>query len=617
MKRFHPSMQFLRGGLCVAVLAIAAPAWSQSAPVYQGSETVVTAGRIEQRFADSLRSVVVVTARDIEASGQLSLAQVLQQFGGVETAASGGIGSATSIFLRGSNSSHALVLVDGVRVGSATLGTTALENIPLGLIERIEIVSGPASGLYGTDAIGGVIQIFTKSGRGSPGAGVSAGVGSDATRSLRASVASSAGDTEYSLAAGHYRTDGHNATRPTITFGRFNPDDDGYRNTNASARIAHRFGERHEIGASVLHSDGRTKFDNGLDSDDRTEQTLTTASVHSRNRITERWESLARLARGRDDSGSYGAFPGRFRTDQDQALWQNTIRLDGQSVVAGYEYLAQKIDASTPYEVSRRRVHSVFAGYTGELGAHALEASLRRDDNSQFGSPTTGSLAYGYQVAAPARLRAVYGRAFHAPSFNDLYFPGFGNDSLRPERSRSAEMGLQVDAGAQRFTATAFDNRIEELIVFAFDPDTGAFGPANLAKARIKGVELAWEGRIADVRLRARATAQDPKSRDSGKQLPRRAKQFGSVLASRGFGDWTLGAECVASGHRFETANEAPGSRMAGYAVVNFTLSRPLAREWQLDLRWNNAGNRDYETVQGYQTPGSNVFLALKWTPVR
>jgi vitamin B12 transporter len=605
----------LRRGLGLAALALGLPAFAQTPPVYEGGETVVTAGRVEQRLADSLRSVVVVTARDIESSGQLSLAQVLQQFGGVETAASGGIGSATSIFLRGSNSSHALVLVDGVRIGSATLGTTALENIPLGQIERIEIVSGPASGLYGSDAIGGVIQIFTKSARRSPGASVVAGLGTEATGSLRGSLAGAAGDTSYALAAGHYETDGHNATRETISFGRFNPDDDGYRNTNASAKIAHRFGERHEVGASLLYSDGSTKFDNGPDTDDRTEQTLTTGSLHSRNRLTDRWESLVRLARGRDDSEAVGAFPGQFRTDQDQALWQNTVRLEGQSIVAGLEYLAQEVVSSTPYDVTKRTVRSAFAGYTGEFGAHALEANLRRDDNSQFGSPTTGSVAYGLQVAKGARLRAVYGEGFHAPSFNDLYFPGFGNPDLKPERSKSTEVGLQLEGDAQRFAATAFDNRIEELIVFFFDPATQFFGPANVAKARIRGVDLAWEGRIADLRLRAKATFQDPESADTGKQLPRRARQFGSFLASQRLGAWTLGAEVVASSHRFETADEAPASRMAGYALANLTASWAFARHWQADLRWNNVTDKDYEQVQGYRTPGSNVFLSVRWTP--
>lgn len=604
-----------RGTFALTILGAALPAASQSAPVYQGAETVVTAGRVEQRLADSLRSVVVVTARDIESSGQLSLAQVLQQFGGVETATSGGIGSATSIFLRGSNSSHALVLVDGVRVSSATLGTTAIENIPLAQIERIEIVSGPASGLYGSDAIGGVIQVFTKGSRKSPEASVVAGIGTDRTRTLRAQLGGGAGDTSYSLAAGYHETDGHDATRPTISFDRHNPDDDGYRNTNVSAKLSHRFGERHEIGAGVLHSEGRTKFDNGLATDDRTEQTLTTVSAFSRNRLTDRWESLVRLARGRDDSDSIGSFPDRFRTDQDQALWQNTLRFEGQSVVAGFEYLGQKVDATTAYEATQRTVRSAFAGYVGEFGAHALEANLRRDDNSQFGSPTTGSLAYGYQLAKGARLRAVYGEGFHAPSFNDLYYPGFGNPDLKPERSRSAEIGLALEGAGQRFSATAFDNRIEDLIVFFFDPDTNFFGPANLAKARIRGVDLAWEGRLADVRLRAKGTFQDPVSDDTGKQLPRRAKQFGSFLASRAFGAWTVGAEVVASAHRFETADESADARMGGYAIANLTASWAFARGWQADLRWNNVTDRDYEQVQGYRTPGSNVFLSVKWTP--
>lgn len=611
MQRSIPAAR-LACGLGAAVLAASVPARAQ-ALVYEGAETVVTAGRLEQRLADSLRAVVVITARDIEASGQLSLAQVLQQFGGIETASSGGIGSATSVFLRGASSAQALVLVDGVRVGSATLGTTALENIPLAQIERIEIVSGPVSGLYGSDAIGGVIQVFTRSAARSPGASATAGAGSEKTGSFRASLAAAAGDASYALAAGAFDTRGHDATRPTISFGRANPDDDGYRNTSASAKLARRFGDAHEIGVAYLHSRGRTEFDSGPDTDDRIDQTLSTLSLHSRNRITERWESVVKLARGRDDSESVGAFPDRFRTDQDQALWQNTLRHEGHSVIAGLEYLGQSIDSTTAYENTKRTVRSAFAGYTGEFGAHALEGNLRRDDNSQFGSPTTGSVAYGFQPAKGVRLRAAYGQGFHAPSFNDLYFPGFGNPDLKPERSRSAEAGLQVEGGSQRFSATAFDNRIEDLIVFFFDPATEFFGPANLAKARIRGVELAWDARWGDWRLRAKGTVQDPESADTGLQLPRRARQFGSLVAGWRRGAWSAGCELVASSHRYETASEAPGSRMAGYAVANLTASWAFARQWQADLRWNNVTDKDYEQVQGYRTPGRGVLLSVRW----
>ena len=251
------------GGLSVACAMLA---WMQSAgaqqpPVFEGNETVVTAGRIPQRLSDTLRDVVVITARDIEQSGQLTLGQVLQLYGGVEMTSSGGPGSASSVFIRGANSSHTLVLVDGMRLQSATTGTTALENIPLAQIERIEIVPGPVSGLYGSDAIGGVIQIFTKSGRYSSGAMASAAVGSYGTRSANASLSAGARDTPFTISGGWYDTTGFSATKPSVPFDQYNPDKDGYRNSNFSAKLGHHFRPGQELCASVLYSRGETHYD--------------------------------------------------------------------------------------------------------------------------------------------------------------------------------------------------------------------------------------------------------------------------------------------------------------------------------------------------------------------
>ncbi len=233
------AMHRTHGVVLVFAMALAQSVAAQT-PVFPGSEIVVTAGRVPQKLSDALRNVTVITAEDIEHSGQLTLAQVLQQFGGLEMASNGGHGNTASIFIRGANSAHTLVLVDGIRLQSATLGTTAFENIPLAQIERIEIVPGPVSSLYGSDAVGGVIQIFTKSRRSTPAAEFTASLGSYDTRSIKAATSTTVGNTDFTLSAGFFETDNFNVTKPTISFGRFNPDDDGYRNSNfsGSSRIA-------------------------------------------------------------------------------------------------------------------------------------------------------------------------------------------------------------------------------------------------------------------------------------------------------------------------------------------------------------------------------------------
>lgn len=603
--------------LGAALLGFTSATVAQQALIFPGGETVVTATRVPQRLSDALRSVTVITAADIEESGQLTLAQVLQQFGGLEMAANGGPGTSSSVFIRGASSAHTLVLVDGIRQQSATTGTTAFENIPLAQIERIEIVPGPVSGLYGSDAIGGVIQIFTRGNRAGSSADVTASLGSYGTKAIKGAASATVGSTDFTISAGYMETDSFSATKPTISFGRFNPDNDGYRNSNFNAKLAHRFDARNEAGASVLYSKGEAHFDNGPTTNDLTKQELSVYSAYSQNQLTDSWISLVRLGASRDDSSSLGApSVSTFKTDNSQATWQNTFKLASGSFVAGLEYLEQKIATTTAYDVTKRTIQSVFAGYNGDFGDHAVQASVRRDDNSQFGGPTTGSFAYGYRVIHEMRLRAAYGSAFHAPSFNDLYFPGFGNPDLRPERSRNREIGFDYQASGSRLAATYFDNRVSNLITFLFDPVTSSFGPQNVAKARIRGTELSYDGQFRETRLRAKLTLQEPKT-DAGFQLQRRAKRHGSVLASRAFGQWKVGAEVVASGERFDSSRESPASHLPGYALFNLTVSRSITPEWSVDLRWNNIRDRKYEVVQGYNTPGSNVLMNIRWAWLR
>ncbi len=586
--------------------------------MFPGSETIVTAVRVPQRLSDALRNVTVITAADIEQSGQLTLAQVLQQFGGLEMVSNGGHGNASSVFIRGANSAHTLVLVDGIRLQSATLGTTAFENIPLAQIERIEIVPGPASSLYGSDAIGGVIQIFTKSRRSTPAADVTASLGSYDTRSIKGATSTTVGNTDFTLSAGFFETDNFNVTKPTIKFGRFNPDDDGYRNSNFSAKVAHRFDPRNEAGASVFYSEGEAHFDSGPTTDNLTDQKLSVYSVYSQNQLAQAWQSLARIGASRDDSASLGgATVSEFKTDQTQVTWQNTFQLGAGSLVAGAEYLQQKIATTNAYAVTKRTIKSVFAGYSADFGSHGVQASVRRDDNSQFGTPTTGSIAYGYRITPEMRVRGAYGTAFHAPSFNELYFPGFGNPDVKPERSRNREIGFDYQTARGRFAATYFDNRITDLIVFVFNPVTSTLRPENVSKAGIRGTELSYTARFFETQLRANLTLQDPEAQPTGFQLQRRAKRHGSLMASRAFGAWRIGAEMVASGERFDSANESPASRLAGYAVFNLSVARSLTPEWSVDVRWNNVADKKYELIQGFNTPGSNVLASVRWTPLR
>jgi vitamin B12 transporter len=582
----------------------------------QGSaqEVVVTATRLPQPRSQTLQPVTIITAEDIARAGQQTLVEVLQALGGVEIASNGGFGQPSSVFMRGANSSHTLVLVDGMRIGSATLGTTALENIPVSQIERIEVVPGQLSSLYGSDAIGGVIQIFTKSGKYAPSASAAAGVGTYGAASASAGVNRTIGSTDFSLSVGYFESKGFDATKPGA-FGH-DPDTDAYRNGNFSGKVAHRLDARNELGLTLFGSDGRTHFDNDPTVDAVNHQTLSAFSVYSSNQITDAWQSLLRAGQGEDKSTTTGVFPSFFGTKQPQYTWQNNVKLGPGTVIAGAEYLQQRVTSDSAFTQNQRTIRSGFAGYVGTYEKHDWQVNIRGDDNSQFGSHTTGLLGYAYRLTSELRLRVGAGTAFKAPTFNDLYAidpTGFfiPNPDLRPERSRSVEAGLNYQVGASRFSATYFENRITDLIVFVSDPVTFVGTVQNLASARINGTELSYQGVYDGVQMNAQLTLQNPVDDATGLLLPRRAKEHGSFSLNRSSGRWTLGTEVVASSARFDQVNE--GTRMHGYGLVNLTAIYALDREWSVRIRWNNVFDREYELAHDFNTPGSNVFVALQY----
>jgi vitamin B12 transporter len=610
-------MRFIRRGAVAALAGLSCVAVAAERPDTVGEPVVVTATRIPQKLSESIQQTTVITREEIEASGHQSLAELLQARGGVEITGSGGLGQPGAVSIRGAEPRHTMVLIDGMRIGSATAGGTAFENLPLNQIDRIEIVPGPLSSVYGSDAIGGVIQIFT---RGGTGNSARVGVGSYGTREASVSLGRRFNDTEFTLSAGALESSSFDATRPPIPFAQHNPDSDRYRNRNFSGRLTHDLAPGHAVGFTAFQSEGATHFDAGPVTDDVNRQTLQAFSIFSRNRITGRWTSLLRVGTTRDDSTTVGAFPGLFRTDQNQATWQNDFQLPVGTLVGGLEYLDQRVTSDTLFKQTSRTVGSVFAGYGGNFGNHGLQLNARHDDNSQFGARDTGSIGYSYRITDPLRIRAGAGTAFKAPTFNDLYFPDqppffFSNPNLRPERSRNREIGVDYRSGDRQLAITAFQNDISDLITVFTDPATFVSTTQNLSRARIEGLETSWRGTLMGWFTRAQLTVQDPRDETTGFQLRRRARQYGSIGAERRFGPWRIGGDVIGSAERFDSTNEAPNTRMHGYALVNLTAGYVLARDWSVNARWNNVFDRDYELVQFFNTPGSNVFVWVAWQP--
>lgn len=567
---------------------------------------VVTATRTAQSMDQTLAQATIITREEIDAAGLASLVELLQRKAGIEIRATGGPGQPSSVFIRGANSAHTLVLIDGLRVGSSSSGSTAFENIPLDLIERIEIVKGPLSGLYGSDAIGGVVQIFTRNAD-KPRLTAAMGFGNDSTAGFNTGFSVTEGKTALTLDAGYHRTKPGSATNPAAGSFTFNPDSDPYSNTHGLIKLTHELWQGERVGFTAWQSRGKTDFDAGPGAASN-KQTLSGYQLSSENKFSPEWKSRLVIGQTTDDSKITSSFPGNFKTEQNQVSWFNEFKTWAGSMSAGVEWRQEKLASDTQYDAKTRETTSIFAGYIERLGPGQFEFNLRRDEEDQFGRRNTGSVSYGYTLSGNLMVYARAGHAFRAPSFNDLYYPGFSNPNLKPEQSDQAEAGVKWRGKNARVDIAHFENRINDLVVF----DTATFLPQNLARARIKGWELSADTSFAGMKIKAALTVQRPEDRDTGKQLRSRARQFGSIGLAKNFGVWEAGADVVGSSHRFDSGNETAATRMSGYALLNANLRYRIDKTWSIELVGQNLTDRKYELAQGYNTPGRSLFLNLR-----
>ncbi len=605
-------------------LALSAPlsAFAQAASSTPASadDIVVTATRSPQSVRHAVRPVQVITAEDIRVAGAGSLTELLRSLAGVETVTNGGLGQSSSVFMRGGNANHTVVLLDGVRIGSATLGTASLESIPLALIERVEVLPGPSSSLYGADAIGGVVQVFTKSATRSPGVNLALTVGEEALGQLAGSYAARLGDTELALGANVLRTRGHDAT--TSAAWGHNPDRDGYRDIGLSGRVVQHLGGGQQVGLQLLRSAGTADYDGSATADNRSIDRTQTLAAHWSGPLLAGIDSTVRLGRSWDQSRREGSDPGHIDTTQDQLSWLNHVAVGGGTLTAGLEWLRQGVDSDTAYGVTHRQVSSGLAGWRGTVGALSVQADVRGDHNSQFGDHFTGQLAGAWQLSPTLRLRASVGSAFKAPTFNELYFPdswgSHGNPDLQPERSVSTELGADWTADGLSVGATLFSNRIRDLIQWVeTPPGSFAYIPQNTSRAQIDGLTLTAAAELGRAtRVRAQFTAQSPEDRDSGAQLQRRARAFGHLHLSHAIGTVTVGSDLGWTGRRWDSTDQSAGTQMGGYALVALFGTWKLAPDWSLEGRVNNLTDRRYEQAQGYVPTGRQAQLTLRWTPL-
>jgi vitamin B12 transporter len=607
--------QTVRGLALGAAFIVSAHA--EDLPTFVGETIVVTPTRIAQSLASPLQHTSVITRGDIEASTARDLPGLLRMESGVEIAQTGGLGAQTAIRIRGSEADQVLVLVDGVRVSSATTGMTAIDQILLDEIERIEIVRGNVSSVYGSEAIGGVVQIFTRRGQGTVRGAASVGGGADDYRKLAFSLGGEAGDTRVHLGAAHVRTDGFSSVRGEFipAPGVFVPadiDDDGYRNTTVNFALSRRFGADHEVGVSAFQTRGDTEFDGAWQN--HSEQTLKTLSAYAENRWHPDWFSRVRISQGSDDlqADLDGAPVDRFKTRNQELAWSNQLTRGPGTFTLGLEYLRQQLDSTQSYSRETRRVSSLAGGYTAAVGAHDVQFNARYDDYDDVGGAASGLIGYGFRLTPSLRLSAALSNAFRAPSFNELYGPFGSNPGLDPERASSAEIGLTHSSAWGLARATAFVTRTRDLI--SFIPPTWA--ASNVDRARNEGVELGWNGRLAGLDMSGALTLQDPKDETTGLGLLRRADVFGSASIGSRVGEIDWRVELLASGPRPDVhATDFYRVSVPGYGVVNAYLGWEPTSDWRLSGRLVNVFDKDYSLVHGYNTQGRAMFIELAYQP--
>ncbi|MDN5849338.1 MAG: TonB-dependent receptor [Nitrococcus sp.] len=577
---------------------------------------VVTAARLPRTVDEALAPVTVISREEIEAMSPRSIVDVLRLQPGVNVAVSGGLGGNTSVFLRGTNSDQVLVLIDGVRASSAASGLFAWRQLSPAQIERIEIVRGPRAMLYGSDAIGGVIQIFTRRAQ-----GLTASMKAGSYDTQRAAVGVGFGDTtRLELNASYTHTDGFSATNPSIckgipdNFCSYDPDNDGYINRSVNGRFTTPLWDGANLRVSGWYANGDVEFDQGT-------QDTVNAIVGARlsDSLASFWDYSLTLGYSQDDFKITSAFPSKIDSERTTLDWQNNLYLsETQTLMLGLNWrraAGKNLDTATSDVVFDESIHNtgMYANWLATFGRSDLQLGARYDHHSAFGGHVTGQLAWGYRLGAGYRVLASFGTAYRAPDLNQLFHPGFGgffagNPNLDPERSRSAELGLRYHqpGGQRRVEANLFYTKIYDLIAFQGEKNQAI----NIDEASIPGLELVYADGIGRWSLSSSLTLQRPRNLTDDTRLLRRPKVKYSLVLARTLGTGSIiRAELLSVGDRADIGDETLG----GYTLFNLSGQIQLSQAWFMEGRIENITDKDYESTFGFNTPGRTFFLGIRY----
>ncbi|MDO9025606.1 TonB-dependent receptor domain-containing protein [Zwartia sp.] len=632
-----------------AAWAVAASALAQtpsentdSTAVTQLATIVVTPTRAPEPLGSTLGDNSVISRETLDSLPNGTLADALIREHSIEAVNYGGPQTVSTINIRGTNSNQSLILIDGMRVNNATNGLPPLNAIPLNSIERVEIVRGTSSSLYGSDAIGGVVNIITRAETDRPfSAYANAGVGTYASTQYDAGFSGAKDGWSYSLFGGYGQSAGFNSTRPNNYYQ--NGDTDSYYRSNLGGSLGYTWKPGQTLTFQTLQSRVNGGYDMGTPYfGDRGIQTLSNNVLTSRNVISSFWTSTLRAGFNADSYQTVNAgaqlAPSNppdgkqhFKTNQSQYVWQNDLTFSPTQVVSlAYERLEQRVDGTLSdnnfpvpsfvnYQQTSRSTNSLLGIYRGKWGAQSVQASVRNDDSSQYGNVTTGSLTYGLDLTSRWRATVGANTGFRAPNFNELYWPVtpffVGNPFLQPERSRNIEAGLKYTTDKTQLGLTLYRNDIDNLILnepsIPSDPYS-PYTPRNIDRALITGITLTGSQRLgSDTVVRGSFDWSNPRNASTGELLPQRAQRVFKMAVDQSIGRARLTGEFFVTSQRRDAMTS---DTLGGFGLMNLVGSYPLTDNAEIQVRWNNVFARQYTLVQGYATPGSNVFvnLALK-----
>ncbi|HUG24328.1 TonB-dependent receptor plug domain-containing protein [Piscinibacter sp.] len=599
-----------------SILSFHTASWAQ-APGFELEPVTVTGSGTPRTLGSEIAATSVLTRGDIERSGARDAVQVLNLLGTALVEQQGGAGTLAAVRIRGADSRDTLVLVDGVPLNDVASGQALIQQIPADMIERVEVVRGNLSALYGANATGGVIQIFTR--RGTPGAvqpRVSGGAGDRGTRSLNASIGAGSEAVSGRLAVGTERTDGFSASNaPTA-----NPDDDGNERDHATLGIDVRPATGHLLGLDLRRIDGTVQYDSASSfsapTDTHTQHLVQTgATLRGAHELGPKlnlsWRWAQSKERRKDTVVGGFSFVNDNSLDSEGAVVQlEGVIAEGWRAQFGLERLSQSTDSAS-YIRNDRDTDVARLGTTYDAPWGSVQANLRHDRTSDFGSATTGLLGGVFKLSGGLSAVASASTSFTPPTLDFLFFDcgpfACSNPDLRPERSRNVEVGLQWQDAVALYRATLFSVRHRDKI--ANDEN---FVPQNHDRVKNQGLELTARQAVGHWTLLGEATFQDPKIEATDTRPIRRARQQFALRADFQQARWHAGAGLRYIGDRLDNGGSFT---LPSYTVVDASAHWTVAPEWTLSARIDNLFDRRYEPTVGYNGRPRGFFVGAAWSP--